>query len=70
MDNAKPIVFTGIFLLLLASCHSPVNTKKQSGNGTSGTSSSQSKHSQGGSGTHSFVPYGDKPPLGTPVETH
>jgi len=70
MVPIKRIVLFGFVLLMITGCHEPGGHEKSSGNGGSASSPPPVKKDGSGSVSHSFVPYADKPPLGTPVETH
>ncbi|MDA8149801.1 MAG: hypothetical protein M0041_01490 [Nitrospiraceae bacterium] len=63
-------------LLVVAGCHSPQETSKTA-TSSGPVTPSAAKHAASPpllpgelGGANSFVPYADKPPLGTPVETH
>ena len=62
-------------VLLLAGCHSSQKEAAQSGqNGQNAKTVNPpvklASPTPIDGGAHTFVPYADKPPLGTPVETH
>jgi hypothetical protein len=69
MKKSRWIVVIGLSFFVIAGCHPPGSQEKQAKKELSGSAPPVEKNNHG-SGTHSFVPYGDKPPLGTPVETH
>lgn len=63
---------SGIFvvaLLVLGGCHSTPKDSSQSGKPATPPVKLASPTPIDG-GAHSFIPYANKPPLGTPVETH
>ena len=73
-NELRAIIFCG--LIVMAGCHSSPGTSKTAEvPGASTPSPSRSATSPSVlpgqlGGANSFVPYADKPPLGTPVETH
>ena len=69
MKKSSWIVLMGLSFFVIAGCHAPGSQEKQAKKEISGSASPVDQNDHG-SRTHSFVPYGDKPPLGTPVETH
>ena len=58
-----------VVIVSLAGCHSSQKTASQSG-GPEKTPVHIASPTPLDGGAHTFVPYADKPPLGTPVETH
>ncbi|MGC8528621.1 MAG: hypothetical protein ACP5OP_00260 [Leptospirillia bacterium] len=56
-------------LLMMSGCHSTPKEPSQSGKTATPPVKLASPTPIDG-GAHSFIPYADKPPLGTPVETH
>lgn len=70
------LMMTAVLSLFSAGCHSPEGTSGKAGSTKAQESSREGVPSppsilpgQVGGG-NSFVPYADKPPLGTPVKTH
>lgn len=64
-----------VLLVLVAGCHPSGTTENNStqkvGTGPNpGSAQGPVKPDNSASGSHAFVPFADKPPLGTPVETH
>lgn len=69
MDKVMRVTISGLALLCLAGCH-PSTPKGTTAPGGASAPAASAGPRHDLAGEQAFVPYADKPPLGTPVETH